>query len=364
MGGWAKARGSAAAASYAPRHELYTYPQRCGRTFDLQPDAASVEAMNTESHSLESLTNLKRQRLEACAALQQRTKRRLVFARSEALELLAVEKPIEPEAERRRKDMDVVVGSPADKSRIKGIRFLSWNGPLATTTVNRVVECTTPACTWAHYAAILALDELIVLGDSMMRRNQRLARAELADFSSFLNAAPHVGDGRFEGSRNCRKALALMREGTDSSQETRTRLALLKYGLPPLQVNYPVRLPSGRTVFLDMAYPELRIAIEYDGGYHRFSSAQVLQDDKRREALEMLGWIYIKVTLLDLRDAQAEENLAQRVATRCEDVLGVPVPLCARLTTQQICDARRFARKPIWERVDKRFWRARWAERS
>lgn len=317
--------------------------------------------MNTESFSLEALTHLKRRRLEACAALQGRTKRRLVFARSEALELLAIEKPIEPESEQRRGDADVVVAAEDDKARLNGVRFLTWRGPLATIAVSRTVECTTPVCTWAHYAGILPLDELIVLGESMMRRNLRLARAEYAEFVAYMDRAEGVG--QFLGSRNCRRALNLMREDTDSSQETRTRLALMRYGLPEPLVNHPVALSTGRTVLADMAYPEVRIAVEYDGGYHRFSGAQVLRDDKRREALERDEWIYVKVTLLDLQDEISEGELAQRVASAFERVLGVPVPLTARMTTQQLCDGRRSRRRPIWEHVPRQAWAARWAHR-
>lgn len=311
--------------------------------------------MNTESYSLEALTNLKYQRLNACAELQRRTDRRLVFARSEALELLAIEKPVEPEAERRRKDMDVVVASAGEKTHIEGVRFLRWSGPITAILINRTAECTTPVCTWAHYGAILPLEELVVLGDAMMRRNQHLARAEMGDFIAYLEHAR-----QFSGIRNCKMAVRLMREGTDSSQETRTRLALQRYGLPEPLVNYPVRLDNGRTALLDMAIPELRIAIEYDGAYHRSSSDQVLRDDKRREALERLGWIYIKVTLLDLGDEHSEGELAQRVATACESVLGVPVPLTARMTMREVCDARRTKGKPLWERVPRQRWIARW----
>ncbi|NMN01277.1 hypothetical protein G1C96_1863 [Bifidobacterium sp. DSM 109958] len=315
--------------------------------------------MPAESFSLESLTVLKHRRIAACTELQSRTRRRLVFARSEALELLAIEKPLEPPSERRRAEADVVVASTDAKTRLNGVRFLTWHGPLATIAVGRTLECTTPVCTWAHYAGILSLDELIVLGESMMRRNMRLTRAEYAEFVAYMDRAEDAG--QFLGSRNCRRALNLMREGTDSSQETRTRLALMRYGLPEPLVNHPVLLSTGRTVLTDMAYPEARIAIEYDGGYHRFSSAQVLKDDKRREALERDEWIYVKATRLDLQDETGEGELAQRVASAFERVLGIPVPLTARMTAQQLCDGRRTRRKPIWERVPRQAWAARWA---
>ena len=338
------------------RHEISTCAPPDGPDFRRMEEPDSVEGMSTESYSLEALSDLKRRRFEACDALQRRTRHPLVFARSDALELLAVEKPIEPEAERRRTDMDVVVADQNGKGRLKNVRFLSWTGPIEAAPIGRTVLCTTPVCTWAHYAGILTLKELIVLGESMMRRDRRLIRASLEDFHAYLGRADH-----FHGIRNCHRALALMQEGTDSSQKTRTRLVPMMYGLPEPVVNHPVRLPNGRIIFLDIAYPELRIAIEYDGNYHRFSGDQVLRDDQRREELEDLGWIYIKVTVLDLRSEEGEERLAQRIATKCEAVLGVPVPLRPRMTIRQICDGRRRTRKPLWEVVPRHLWRAPWA---
>lgn len=320
-------------------------------------DVASVASMNNESFSVEALTHLKRQRIDACAALQSRSKRRLVFARSEALELLAIEKPIEPESERRRSDADVVVATAAEKTHINGIRFLNWSGPIVSIDdVGGKLACTSPVCTWAHYAGILPLEELVVLGDAMMRRNGHLTRAVPEDFAAYLGSAR-----QFAGIDNCRRALRLMLPGTDSSQETRTRLALMAYGLPAPEVNYPVRLSGGRVSLVDMAYPQVRVAVEYDGGHHRFSADQVLRDDKRREALEQRGWSYVKATVLDLRTEEGQAALAERVASAFEAVLGVPVPLAARMTLRQVSDGRRRGRRPVWERVPRSAWRARWA---
>ena len=57
-------------------------------------------------------------------------------------------------------------------------------------------------------------------------------------------------------------ALQFMREGTDSSQESRCRIALIRNGLPCPQVNWKVRLNNGKIALLDMAYPDMKVAIE------------------------------------------------------------------------------------------------------
>lgn len=92
-------------------------------------------------------------------------------------------------------------------------------------------------------------------------------------------------------------ALQFMHEGTDSSQESRCRIALIRNGLPCPKVNWKVRLNNGKIALLDMAYPDIKVAIEYDGRHH---AGQWLADSKRREALEDDGWAYIQVTAENL----------------------------------------------------------------
>lgn len=179
----------------------------------------------------------------------------------------------------------------------------------------------------------------------MMRRDRRLKRATLDDFANYLtevkrwlNQPENQGRRAFRGFNNCVKALRLMRENTDSSQETRTRIALMRYGLPCPEVNVPLcDSKTARSVLLDMAYPQLRIAIEYDGSYH---ASQWLSDISRQETIEALGWEYIRVTKLNLGSADNEAELARKVAHRVAQRLGRKVELTERKTMQQICDGR------------------------
>ena len=62
-----------------------------------------------------------------------------------------------------------------------------------------------------------------------------------------------------------------------SPMETRIRVAIHRYGLPPPQLQFPVG-----PFLLDLAYPEIRLAIEYDGRDHRTAERAIR--DLRREA--------------------------------------------------------------------------------
>lgn len=104
-------------------------------------------------------------------------------------------------------------------------------------------------------------------------------------------------------------------------------------------MNYAIRLKGYSHVFFaDMAYPDLKIIIEYDGRHH---ASRWLADSKRREALEDEGWLYIQVTAENLRDEDSQKELAERVAQRMSLRLGEPVRLCGRMTIAQIADGRR-----------------------
>lgn len=299
--------------------------------------------MSVESLSIKALTELKYLRMRTCAQLLERTRQPLVFTRATALELLAIEKPIMPPIGTAHQ---VVVPKLSQRGHVQNVTYLAWSGPIETQLVERRFTCVTAACAWAHTAAILPLEEVVVLADSMMRRDQRLKR------TTFEELQRYVAEARgFEGIRKCRQALRLIRENTDSSQETRTRIALIRYGLPVPDVNHRMVLPgSSRSVYLDMAYPELRIAIEYDGKHHRFNSGQVLVDDQRREEIENAGWKYIKVTFMDLQNEVSQERLADKVAISMQKALGMHVPLTPRMSIEQLGDGRRLRSRPIWEK--------------
>ena len=53
---------------------------------------------------------------------------------------------------------------------------------------------------------------------------------------------------------------------------------------------------------VDLAWPELKIAIEYDGVWHAGSQGQIDHDRKRLNRLVLSGWIVIHVTAARLRD--------------------------------------------------------------
>ncbi|WP_164234766.1 endonuclease domain-containing protein [Microbacterium hydrocarbonoxydans] len=123
--------------------------------------------------------------------------------------------------------------------------------------------------------------------------------------------------GRFPGSGRVRIALRMTRERVESPKETETRLAILDAGLPEPTVQFDVRAGERFIARVDLAYPQWRIAVEYEGDGHRRSKEQWRRDVARQRDLEDRGWIVIRLTQHDLEDpAEFLARLRRAIASR------------------------------------------------
>ncbi len=110
---------------------------------------------------------------------------------------------------------------------------------------------------------------------------------------------------RSKGIRGVRRfttALSLVDGRAESPQESRLRVRLTFHGLKPPAVQHKVYRADGTFVArVDLAWPELKVAVEYDGAWHGASGAQIHADRRRLSALTALGWRVIPVTSVRLR---------------------------------------------------------------
>jgi hypothetical protein len=150
---------------------------------------------------------------------------------------------------------------------------------------------TSAARTWADLAGSLDLIELVAVADAALRR--QLARGEqLAEMVKAWSRRPGAG--------LLRRALPLVEPNTDSPMETRLRLLLVLAGLPRPAAGRDVTLTGAWIARPDLSYPELRIAIEYDGDHHRVDRQQWQNDIHRRRLLEEAGWLVLVFTADDV----------------------------------------------------------------
>jgi len=85
-------------------------------------------------------------------------------------------------------------------------------------------------------------------------------------------------------------------EITDSDFELLVLVLLVERGLPEPVLHHRVIAPDGRLIAeVDLAYPELKIAIELDGGDHRRSDV-FERDRPRQNDLVLAGWIVLRFT--------------------------------------------------------------------
>jgi len=153
------------------------------------------------------------------------------------------------------------------------------------------IPCTTPERTFCDLAAMLDVAQLVAVGDHLVHHGI-VGRGALADA---VNAYP----GR-RGRANLRRALDLLDEGSESPKESELRVLLIEAGFTRPVANRVVRDEHGRFVArVDLSYPDLKIAIEYEGDHHR-EKIPWRADLARRRRLEALGWIYLPVTQADL----------------------------------------------------------------
>jgi hypothetical protein len=112
------------------------------------------------------------------------------------------------------------------------------------------------------------------------------------------------------GRRRVARLLDLVDAGAQSPRETWLRLLLVDAGFPRPQTQIPVLDERGYPrYFLDMGWPELMVAVEYDGQQHRTDDNQYRGDVTRSEFIEYLGWRRVRVLA-----GQRRDDIVRRVA--------------------------------------------------
>ena len=123
-----------------------------------------------------------------------------------------------------------------------------------------------------------------------------------------LDAALRRATG-WQGVPDARRVVAFADARSESIGESRSRVAIALAGLPPPQLQWPVRL-GGSTAYTDFAWPERRTVGEFDGKvkYGRLlrpgqSPGDVVYAEKLREdAIRAQGLEVVRWTWADLGD--------------------------------------------------------------
>lgn len=207
--------------------------------------------------------------------------------------------PLPPLAD---EDLHVAVPHPARAPEGRGVRGHQLHSRgVSIVSSESGVRLTDPATTWTLLGSTLRHPyDLIAVGDAVVSpirvagphgRIVREAFASLADVSRVVEAVT-----KRRGIVAVREALPRVRSGVRSRPESWTRLTLVDAGLPEPELNHDVYDAAGFVACVDLAYPDRRVGVEYEGDQHRTDAAQWQRDIERYERLAVAGWRMVRVT--------------------------------------------------------------------
>ena len=90
----------------------------------------------------------------------------------------------------------------------------------------------------------------------------------------------------------------------DSSAEVLLQRLLVRHGLPRPHRQHPVE-HAGQTIHVDLAYPEVRLAIEFDSIRWHTGRQRIERDAQRRNLLRAAGWQAVYVTHVTMHESPA-----------------------------------------------------------
>ncbi|ODT99241.1 MAG: hypothetical protein ABS81_26095 [Pseudonocardia sp. SCN 72-86] len=200
----------------------------------------------------------------------------------------------------READVQIVV--PRFVKPTPGVRVGRWRLLPEEVTVVGGCRVTTPLRTAWDIARRERRADSVVAIDSLAR-NSGLVLDALVDMAFRLRKAP--------GAALVRAATTLADPLAESPMETRMRLVLTDAGLPAPVSQFEL-VEAGLVVArFDLAYPDARLAIEYDGAAH-----DDVLDRQRDVRTGALGWQTIRLVSADIFQTPDETAASVRAVLR------------------------------------------------
>ncbi|WP_448614011.1 DUF559 domain-containing protein [Modestobacter sp. URMC 112] len=161
--------------------------------------------------------------------------------------------------------------------------------------VEDAIPVTTPIRTAWDVATLDRTPDAVATLDGMLR-DGALSDVDLA---ALLGRAP----GRWRG-RRAQRALTLADGRAQSPPESWVRVACQVAGLAPPVPQFVLAVEGAWLGQVDLAWPEHKVVVEYEGAYH-FDGLQIVRDDLRYARMTAAGWRVIRLSSVDLRDMDA-----------------------------------------------------------
>jgi hypothetical protein len=147
-------------------------------------------------------------------------------------------------------------------------------------------------------AAIASFTTVDLAIDNALRR-------ELTGIGQLHEALQRLARRGRPGTQLFRQAIAERSPESALAESERERLLfrmLDRHGFPAPVTQYEIRDETGNVIARpDLAYPDLKIAIEYESFQEHAGKVALVHDSARRNAVVALGWAPIAATVVDLR---------------------------------------------------------------
>lgn len=166
---------------------------------------------------------------------------------------------------------------------------------------------TAPAWTAVEIARQLRRPRALATFDAALR-SKRCSRAE-------LETAIAEQRGR-RGIVAVRRLLSFADARAESAMESEARLVMIDRGLPPPQLQYPIRGRRGELWRVDFAWPEALLAAEYESVDWHAGRTEMIRDKARLAKIQELGWSIIPIIVDDVR--REPDHLARRIAAHLD----------------------------------------------
>lgn len=147
------------------------------------------------------------------------------------------------------------------------------------------LRASSPTRTWLDCAAWVSVEFCVAMGDYLLS-------AQLASTAD-IDGMVAWGSGR-RGIRTARQAAGWLDAGSESPRESWLRASLRRHGVPAPIANIDVWASGVWLARVDLAWPEFRVAVEYDGREHH-GPERAEHDARRRDRLRASGWIVVVV---------------------------------------------------------------------
>jgi hypothetical protein len=151
---------------------------------------------------------------------------------------------------------------------------------------------TAPAWTAVEVARGLRRPRALATLDAALRSGACDRRA--------LLVAASAQSGR-RGIVNVRELIPLAAAEAESPMESEARLMMIDGGLPNPVLQLEVVDRDGRLWRLDFAWPDRKVAVEYDGFDFHADPEALRRDRQKRAALHELGWTVVSIVSDDVR---------------------------------------------------------------